>query len=113
VRAVPRQGHQHGDRFMISVSPTALRDLPISAGGPKFTPNNFNHGETPVQGSMPHAEVTCRSGVTARRPSDFERFAFTRTRMQSCHVHAGSPDDEHPWSVQELAVPEVPPEARA
>jgi hypothetical protein len=66
------------------------------SGGPKFTPNRFDHGANakwPLTGK--HAAVTCRTCHRGQGPSDFER--FPSTACMDCHQHKKvHADDQHP-----------------
>jgi hypothetical protein len=88
----------HGERFSQFGSPPKCETCHPS-GGPKFTPNNFNHGlRTKFDLKYKHAEQGCRSCHRGKSPADFERFAFDPNKeCMSCHAHAKvHKDDEHP-----------------
>ena len=88
----------HGDRFKEFGSPPRCETCHPS-GGPKFTPNNFNHGaHTKFKLEFKHAEQTCRACHRGSSPSDFERFTLNPNKdCKSCHAHAKvHSDEEHP-----------------
>ncbi|HEX3478746.1 MAG TPA: hypothetical protein VHT91_27180 [Kofleriaceae bacterium] len=90
--------NKHGDRFKEFGSPPRCETCHPS-GGPKWTPNNFNHGaHTKFKLEFKHAEVTCRACHRGSSPSEFERFALNPNKdCKSCHAHARvHADDEHP-----------------
>ncbi|HEU4733672.1 MAG TPA: cytochrome c3 family protein [Kofleriaceae bacterium] len=88
----------HGDRFSQFGSPPKCETCHPS-GGPKFTPNNFNHGaHTKFELKFKHADQTCRQCHRGKSPSDFEKFNFDGNKdCMSCHAHAKvHSDDQHP-----------------
>jgi hypothetical protein len=88
----------HGERFSEFGTPPKC-EVCHPSGGPKFTPNNFNHAtRTRFELKFKHSELACRSCHRGKSPSDFERFTFDPTKeCMGCHAHAKvHKDDEHP-----------------
>lgn len=91
--------NKHGDRFKAFGDPPACQVCHPS-GGPKFTPNVFNHGaRTKFPLTYKHAEQSCRRCHRGKGPADFERLdGFDPTKQcMSCHAHAKvHADEDHP-----------------
>ena len=85
----------HGDRFKEFGSPPAC-GMCHPSGGPKFTPNVFNHGKnTKFALTGKHATVGCRGCHRGKGPSDFEDFNHD-TQCMDCHQHKKvHADEEH------------------
>ncbi|HET9621292.1 MAG TPA: hypothetical protein VFP84_08000 [Kofleriaceae bacterium] len=91
--------NRHGDRFSQFGSPAPKCETCHPSGGPKWTPNNFDHGKhTKFKLAFKHAEQSCRGCHRGSSPSDFEKFTFDPNKeCMSCHQHAKvHRDDEHP-----------------
>jgi hypothetical protein len=87
--------NKHGDRFKQFGEPPACQ-ICHPSGGPKFTPNAFNHaGRTKFKLEFKHAQVNCRGCHRGKGAADFERFNFNpMTSCMSCHAHAKVHADE-------------------
>ncbi|HEY5935257.1 MAG TPA: cytochrome c3 family protein [Kofleriaceae bacterium] len=91
--------NKHKDRFAAFGSPTPACQTCHPSGGPKWTPNRFNHGaKTKFKLEFKHQEASCRQCHRGKSPSDFERFDFDpQKQCMSCHQHAKvHSDPQHP-----------------
>ena len=92
--------NRHGQRFDQFGDPPKCAVCHPS-GGPKFTPNNFNHTKnTKFALTGKHADVGCRSCHRGSSPSDFERFTGIvngkgQVECMSCHEHKDVHDKKY------------------
>ncbi len=91
--------NKHGTRFKEFGDPPRC-DVCHPSGGPKFTPNAFNHNKrTKFALKFEHAKQPCRACHRGKGPADFERFTGFNPNKQcmNCHVHRRvHSDPQHP-----------------
>ena len=92
--------NKHGDRFKEFGSPPKCATCHPS-GGPKFTPNMFNHAKnTRFVLTGKHADVKCRACHRGKDPSDFESFTKLingkgQADCMGCHQHKNVHDRKY------------------